>query len=206
MGTADNSRELSNRDHPMAAMLDHTHVARRVGWGDAPPRIEPLSRLRAWSETLSPGDQVSPCRFEPKTLRCLASILGSGGIQPPRAAHLSLLQDNTNRASGALLSLCQWEGEKEGISVGAARRTNAAGQAAGKFADDRQSPTAPDGFRSRAIVGDPAPYDVACKLQLHSQFRISSVELCVSCHIGQQFGYDQPKSPAAPTFKSQIIR
>jgi hypothetical protein len=28
MSTADSSRELGNRGHPMAAMLDHTHVAR----------------------------------------------------------------------------------------------------------------------------------------------------------------------------------
>jgi hypothetical protein len=31
MGTADSSRELSTRAQPMAAMLDHTHVARQIG-------------------------------------------------------------------------------------------------------------------------------------------------------------------------------
>ena len=30
MGTADSSRELSNRGQPMAAMLNHTHVARQI--------------------------------------------------------------------------------------------------------------------------------------------------------------------------------
>jgi hypothetical protein len=33
MGTADSSRELSNRGQPMAAMLDHTHAARQIDWG-----------------------------------------------------------------------------------------------------------------------------------------------------------------------------
>ena len=33
MGTADSSRELSNRDQPMAAMLDHTHVERKFDKG-----------------------------------------------------------------------------------------------------------------------------------------------------------------------------
>jgi hypothetical protein len=33
MGTADSSRELSNRDRPMAAMLDQTHVARQIDQG-----------------------------------------------------------------------------------------------------------------------------------------------------------------------------
>jgi hypothetical protein len=33
MGTADSSRELSNRGQPMAAMLDHTHVARQIDQG-----------------------------------------------------------------------------------------------------------------------------------------------------------------------------
>jgi hypothetical protein len=42
-----------------------------------------------------------------------------------------------SRAGGALLGLSQREGEKEGISVGGARRVNAAAQTAGQFADDR---------------------------------------------------------------------
>ena len=33
MGTADSSRELSNRGQPMAAMLDRTHAARHIDWG-----------------------------------------------------------------------------------------------------------------------------------------------------------------------------
>jgi hypothetical protein len=33
MGTADSSRELGNRGQPMAAMLDHTHVARQIDKG-----------------------------------------------------------------------------------------------------------------------------------------------------------------------------
>jgi hypothetical protein len=89
------------------------------------------------------------------------------------------------RTGGALLGLSQWEGEKEETSVGAARRMNAAAQTAGQLADDRQPSTAPDGFRRRTIVRDPALYDVACKRQLHSQFWMSSVELCMSRHIGQ---------------------
>jgi hypothetical protein len=90
-----------------------------------------------------------------------------------------------SRAGGALLGLSQWEGEKEETSVGGARRMNATAQTAGQLADDRQPSTAPDGFGRRAVVRNPALYDVACKHQLHSQFRISSVELCMSCHIGQ---------------------
>jgi len=35
MGTSDNSRELSNRGRPTAAMLDRTHVARQIDKGDA---------------------------------------------------------------------------------------------------------------------------------------------------------------------------
>jgi hypothetical protein len=83
---------------------------------------------------------------------------------------------------------------------------NAAAQTVGQLADDRKPSTAPDGFRRRAIVRDPALYDVAYMHQLHSQFWISSVELCVSRHIGQQLGYNQPKLPAAFSFKPQIIR
>jgi hypothetical protein len=134
-------------------------------------------------------------------------ILGPRRLQTPRAAHLPpLQQNNMSRARGTLLGLSQWEGEKEGISFGGARRMNAAAQTAGQFADDRQPSTAPDRFRHRAIVSDPALYDVACKHQLHSQFRMFSVELCMSCHIGQQLGYNQPKLPATLSFKSQIIR
>jgi hypothetical protein len=90
-----------------------------------------------------------------------------------------------SHAGGALLGLNQWEGEKEGRSVGGARRMNAAAQTARQLADDRQPSTALDGFRYQAIIGDLALYDVARKHQLHSQFRMSSVELCMSCHIGQ---------------------
>jgi hypothetical protein len=42
-------------------------------------------------------------------------ILGSRRLQPLRAAHLPPLQQtNMSCASGALLGLSQWEGEKEG--------------------------------------------------------------------------------------------
>src|SRR5260221_12348929 len=110
------------------------------------------------------------------------------------------------RAGGALLGLSQWEGKKEERSVGGARRMNAAAQTAGQLADDRKPSTAPDGFRCRPIVRYPALYDFADKHQLHSQFRTSGVELCMSRHIGQQLGYNQPKLPAAFSFKPQIIR
>jgi len=74
-----------------------------------------------------------------KTPRGLASpqIPGSRRLQPLRAAHLPPLQNNMSSAGGALLGLSQWEGEKEGISVGGARRMNAAAQTVGQFADDR---------------------------------------------------------------------
>jgi hypothetical protein len=97
------------------------------------------------------------------------------------AAHLPPLQLNImSRASGTLLGLGQCKGEKEGRSFGGARRLNAAAQTAGQLADDRKPSTAPDGFRYRPIVKHPALYDVACKHQLHSQFWMSIVELCVS--------------------------
>jgi hypothetical protein len=105
-----------------------------------------------------------------------------------------------SRARGTLLGPGQWKGEKEGISFGGARQMNSAAQTAGQLADDRRTSTAPDGFRCRPIVRDPALYDVACKRQLHSQFWISSVELCMSCHIGQQLEDNQPKLPAAFSF------
>jgi hypothetical protein len=100
-------------------------------------------------------------------------------------ALLPSLQQNMSHAGGALLGLSQWEGEKEGTPVGGARGMNAAAQTAGQLADDRQPSTAPDGLRYRAIVRDPALYDVGYKYQLHPQFWMSSVELCMSCHIGQ---------------------
>src|ERR1700722_12606526 len=110
-------------------------------------------------------------------------ILGSRRLQPLRAAHPPPLQNNTSRADGELLGFSQREGEKEGGSVGGARRMNVAAQTAGQLADDRKPSTAPDGFRCRPIVRDPTLYYVACKHQLHSQFWTSSVELCVSCHL-----------------------
>jgi hypothetical protein len=90
-----------------------------------------------------------------------------------------------SRAGGALLDFGQQEGKKEGSSVGEAGRMNAAAQAAGQLADDRKPSTAPNGFSCRTIVRDRALCDVACKHQLHSQFWISTVELCMSRHIGQ---------------------
>jgi hypothetical protein len=35
---------------------------------------------------------------------------------------------------------------------------------------------------------------------------MSIVESSMSCHIGEQLGYDQPKPPAAFALKPQIIR
>jgi hypothetical protein len=107
---------------------------------------------------------------------------------------------------GTLLGVCQWESEEEGRSFGGARRMHAATQTAGQFADNREPSAVPERFRRGTIVRDPALYDVASKLQFHSQFWRSSVELRVSCHIGQQLGYNQPKLPAAFAFKPQIVR
>jgi hypothetical protein len=90
-----------------------------------------------------------------------------------------------SRASGALLGLSQWKGEKEERSVGNARRMNVTAQTAGQLADDRKSSTAPDGFRFRPIVRDSALYDVAYQHQLNSHFWTSTVELHMSRHIGQ---------------------
>jgi hypothetical protein len=89
------------------------------------------------------------------------------------------------RAGGALLDLDQGKGNKKGRSFGGAGRMNAAAQTAGQLADDRKPSTAPDRFSCRPVVRDPALYDVARKHQLHSQFWLSSVELCMSCHVGQ---------------------
>jgi hypothetical protein len=107
---------------------------------------------------------------------------------------------------GTLLGVSQRESEKKGRSFGGARRMNAATQTAGQFGDNRQPSAAPERFMRRAIIRDPALYDVACKHQFHSQFRMSGVESRMSCHIGQQLGYDQPKLPASFSFKLQIVR
>lgn len=132
-------------------------------------------------------DQVGSGSFDPKDANVPSQpqTLSSRRLQPVRAAHLPPLQNNMSRAGGTLLGLSQWEGEKEGTSIGRARRMNPTAQTAGQLTDDCQPSAAPDRFRCRAIVRDPALYDVACKLQLHSQFWSSSVELCMSCHIGQ---------------------
>jgi hypothetical protein len=90
-----------------------------------------------------------------------------------------------SRAGGALLGFGQWEGEKENASLGGARCMNATAQTACQLADDCKPSTAPDGFRCRPIVSDPALYDVADKHQLHSQFWTSTDELYMSRHIGQ---------------------
>src|SRR3954463_5328360 len=108
-------------------------------------------------------------------------------------------------ASGTLLGFSQWEGEKEATSFVGARRMNAATQTAGQLADDRYPATAYNEIRCRAIVRDRAPYDVACKQQLHFHFRMSIVESSMSCHIGEQLRYDYPELPAAFGFKPQII-
>jgi hypothetical protein len=109
-------------------------------------------------------------------------------------------------AGGMLLGFSQWEGEKEGRPFGGARRMNAATQTAGQLADDRQPATAHNEIRCRAIVRYRAPYDVTCNQQLHFRFRMSIVESSMSCHIGEQLGYDQPKLPAAFALKPQIFR
>jgi hypothetical protein len=97
------------------------------------------------------------------------------------APHIPPLQLNImSRASCSLLGLGQWKGEKERRSFGSAGRINAAAQTAGQLADDPKPSTAPDGFRYRPIVKHRALYDVACKHQLHSQFWMSIVELCMS--------------------------
>src|SRR3954468_1387347 len=108
-------------------------------------------------------------------------------------------------AGGTLLGFSQWEGEKEATSFVGARRMNAATQTAGQLADDRQPATAYNEIRCRAIVRDRAPYDVACKQQLQFRFRTSFIESSMSCHVGEQLGYDQPKLPAAFALKPQII-
>jgi hypothetical protein len=64
-------------------------------------------------------------------------MLGYRRLQSLRVAHLPSLQQNMSHASGALLGLRQWEGEKEGTSVAGARHMNTAAQTAGQFADDR---------------------------------------------------------------------
>src|SRR5882724_4554573 len=151
-------------------------------------RGKSLRPLGAWTRIIAWRSSQPSAASIRKTPRCLASpqILGSGRLQPLRAAHLPPLQpNNTSRAGGTSLGLGQWKGEKEGISFGGARRMNAAAQTAGQLADDRKPSTALDGFSCRPIVRDPALYDVACKHQLHSQFWMPIVELCMSCHIGQ---------------------
>src|SRR5260370_42260084 len=99
-------------------------------------RMRPLG---AWSENYWLAIKSAQAASIRKTPCCLGSpqILGSRRLQPLRAAHLPPLQNNMSRAGGALLGLSQWEGEKEGRSVGGARRMNAAAQTAGQLADDR---------------------------------------------------------------------
>src|SRR5260370_38028511 len=128
-----------------------------------------------------PLRRLAACRRLEPRMRALAKQRGALGL---RAARLPPPQlDNMSSAGGMLLGFDQWEGDKK--AFGGARRMNAAAQTAGQLADDRKPLTALDGFRCRAIVRDPALYDVACKHQLHSQFWMSSVELCMPCHISQ---------------------
>jgi hypothetical protein len=70
------------------------------------------------------GDKSAQAASIRKMPPCLASsqILGSGRLYPLRMAHLPPLQQNMSRAGGALLGLGQWESEKEGTSLGGARR------------------------------------------------------------------------------------
>jgi hypothetical protein len=103
-------------------------------------RGKSLRPLGAWSENYRLAIKPAQAASIRKTPGCLASrqILGSRRLQPLRAAHLPPLQlDNMSRADGTLLGLGQWEGDKEGIFFGGARRMNAAAQTAGQLADDR---------------------------------------------------------------------
>lgn len=54
-------------------------------------------------------------------------------------------------------------------------------------------------------LSDRAPYDVTCK-QFHFSFRVSIIESSMSCHVGEQLGYNQSKLPAAFALKPQIVR
>ena len=115
-------------------------MLRQIDEGCHTTAIELISPLGAWSENYWLAIKSAQAASIRKTPRCLASpqILGSRGLQPLRAAHLPPLQlNNMSRAGGTLLGLGQWEGDKEGISFGGARRMNAAAQTAGQFADDR---------------------------------------------------------------------
>src|SRR5260221_4562729 len=91
------------------------------------------------------------------------------------------------------------------MSLSCTRRMNATAQTASQLGDNRYSFSAPDRFRSRAIVSDSALYEVAYKQQLQAQFWFC-VELRMSRNVGQQLRYNQPKLPAALSFKPQIIR
>jgi hypothetical protein len=136
-----------------------------------------------------------------------AQVLGSRRLHSLGAAHFPPLQlNNVSHAGGTLLGVSQRKGEKERSSFGGARRMNAAAQTVGQLANDRKPSTPPDRLRYRSIVGDLAPYDFACKHQLHSQLGLPIAELRMSRYIGQQFRYDQPEFPATPTFKPQLIR
>jgi hypothetical protein len=101
------------------------------------------------------------------------------------ATHRPPLQNIMSGGGGALLSLAQRKGEKEGTSFCGARRMNAPTQTAGQIADNRKPSTAPDQLRCRPIVRDHTLHDVACKHQSHSQFWMLSVESNMPCHIGQ---------------------
>jgi hypothetical protein len=71
------------------------------------------------------------------TLPSHFQILGSRRLLPG-AAYLPPLQQNAmRRAGGALLGVSQWKREKEGRSVGGARRMNAAAQTGSQLTDDR---------------------------------------------------------------------
>src|SRR5713226_5220250 len=129
----------------MTAKLSAAAIIRDLLRGKLRFRSQPFKRgkslrpLGAWSENYWLAIKSAQAASIRKTPRCLASpqILGSRRLQPLRAAHLPPLQNNRSRAGGALLGLSQWEGEKEGRSVGGARRMNAAAQTAGQLADDR---------------------------------------------------------------------
>src|SRR5262249_60960546 len=74
------------------------------------------------------GELPKRGRLAPKGASPLSpDSLASGGLQPPRAAHLPPLeQSSMSCGGGTLLGVSQWESEKEGISFGGAGRMNAA--------------------------------------------------------------------------------
>ena len=66
MGTADNSREPSNRGQPMAKTLDHTHTARQIDKGDA--LLSCLTDIHAILLLSCAGDQIEQAAHDAVTV------------------------------------------------------------------------------------------------------------------------------------------